>query len=112
MHRCTLVRAGRNSIWLFVVNFNIGFSIGQRVRDGRYKIPHLQQYLSVMCNQINHLKFAALNLEIINTPLKLDIYGFSGIAVNNDYAGTAFKLMDKMWQIVKSKKIKNKGLNI
>jgi len=53
-----------------------------------------------------------MNLEIINTPLKLDIYGFSGIAVNKDYAGTAFKLMDKMWQTVKSNNLKNKGLNI
>ena len=53
-----------------------------------------------------------MSLEIINTSLSLNIYGFSGIAVNKDYTGTAFKLMDKMWQIVKSKNIKNKGLNI
>jgi effector-binding domain-containing protein len=53
-----------------------------------------------------------MNLEIINTPLKLDIYGFSGIAINKDYTGTAFKLMDKMWQTVKSNNLKNKGLNI
>jgi effector-binding domain-containing protein len=53
-----------------------------------------------------------MSLEIINTPLSLNIYGFRGIAVNKDYSGTAFKLMDKMWQIVKSKNLKNKGLNI
>jgi len=53
-----------------------------------------------------------MNLEIINEPLRLDIYGFSGIAINKDYAATAFKLMDKMWQIVKSNNLKNKGLNI
>ncbi len=53
-----------------------------------------------------------MNLEIINEPLRLDIYGFSGIAINKDYAGTAFRLMDKMWQIVKSNNLKNKGLNI
>ena len=53
-----------------------------------------------------------MSLEIINTSLSLNIYGFSGIAVNKDYTGTAFKLMDKMWQIVKSKNLKNKGLNI
>lgn len=53
-----------------------------------------------------------MNVEIINKPFKLDIYGFSGIAVNKDYVGTAFKLMDKMWQIVKSNSLKNKGLNI
>jgi effector-binding domain-containing protein len=53
-----------------------------------------------------------MNLEIITEPLSLTIYGFSGIAVNKDYAGTAFKLMDRMWQIVKSNNLKNKGLNI
>jgi len=42
----------------------------------------------------------------------LDIYGFSGIAINKDYAGTAFRLMDKMWQEVKSNSLKHKGLNI
>ncbi len=53
-----------------------------------------------------------MNLEIINEPLRLDIYGFSGIAINKDYAGTAFKLMGRMWQAVKSNNLKNKGLNI
>ena len=53
-----------------------------------------------------------MNVEIINEPLRLDIYGFSGVAVNKDYAGTAFKLMDRMWQTVKANNIKNKGLNI
>jgi predicted transcriptional regulator YdeE len=53
-----------------------------------------------------------MNLEIINEPLRLDIYGFSVIAINKNYAGTAFKLMDKMWQAVKSNNLKNKGLNI
>jgi len=53
-----------------------------------------------------------MNIEIISTPLHLNIHGFSGIAVNKDYAGTAFKLMDKMWQVVKANNIKNKGLNI
>jgi len=51
-------------------------------------------------------------MEIINESFNLDIYGFSGIAVNKDYAGTAFKLMDKMWQTVKSNNLKGKGLNI
>ena len=58
------------------------------------------------------LKFTIMNVEIINKNLRLDIYGFSGIAMNKDYTGTAFKLMDKMWQTVKSKNLKNKGLNI
>jgi effector-binding domain-containing protein len=53
-----------------------------------------------------------MNTEIITEPLSLHIYGFSGIAVNKDYGVTAFKLMDKMWQVVKSNNLKNRGLNI
>jgi predicted transcriptional regulator YdeE len=53
-----------------------------------------------------------MNVEIIEQKLILDIFGFSGIALNKDYAGTAFALMDKMWQTVKSNKLNNKGLNI
>src|SRR5882672_8550655 len=53
-----------------------------------------------------------MQVEIIDKPLSLDIYGFSGTAIGKDYAGTAFKLMDKMWKTVKSNNLKNKGLNI
>jgi effector-binding domain-containing protein len=53
-----------------------------------------------------------MNIEIITQHLTLDIYGFGGLALNKDYAGTAFRLMDKMWQTVKAKEIKNKGINI
>jgi len=53
-----------------------------------------------------------MKLEIIHKHLSLDIYGFSGTAIGKDYAGTAFKLMDKMWKTVKSNNLKNKGLNI
>lgn len=52
-----------------------------------------------------------MNIEIINIPLQLTIYGYSGIAMNKDYTETAFKLMDKMWQTVKQQGLKNKGLN-
>ena len=53
-----------------------------------------------------------MEIEIINKQRTFDVHGFSGIAIGKDYAGTAFKLMDKMWQIVKSNNLKNKGLNI
>jgi hypothetical protein len=53
-----------------------------------------------------------MKVEIINKNFTLEIYGFPGIAVNKDYAGTAFQLMDKMWQIVKTKELRNKGINI
>lgn len=58
------------------------------------------------------LKYTTMNIEIITEPLELDIYGFSGIAINKDYAETAFRLMDKMWQMIKANDIKNNGLNI
>jgi len=53
-----------------------------------------------------------MQTEIIDTELKLNIIGFQGIAQNKDYAGMAFKLMDKMWKIVKGDGIKHKGMNI
>ena len=53
-----------------------------------------------------------MQVEIINKELTLNLYGFSGVALNKDYAGTAFKLMDKMWQIVKTENLKNFGKNI
>lgn len=51
-------------------------------------------------------------MEIITTPLTLDIYGFSGTATDRDYAGTAFRLMDRMWKVIKGNNLENKGLNI
>ena len=53
-----------------------------------------------------------MNVEIINTPFKLNLYGFSGVALNKDYTGTAFALSGRMWEMVKSKNLKNKGINI
>lgn len=53
-----------------------------------------------------------MNVEIVDKILELEVYGFSGIALNKDYVGMALKLMDKMWQIVKSNSLENKGQNI
>jgi effector-binding domain-containing protein len=53
-----------------------------------------------------------MGIEIINNPFILYVSGFSGIAANKNYAGTAFALMDKMWPVIKSKGLKHKGLNI
>ena len=53
-----------------------------------------------------------MNVEIIDTPLILEIYGFSGIATGKNYAGTAFSLSDKMWKAVRANGLKNKGRNI
>jgi hypothetical protein len=50
-------------------------------------------------------------LEIIEQPFVVNLHGFSGKVVNKDYAGTGSPLMDAMWKEVKSKGIKNKGIN-
>jgi predicted transcriptional regulator YdeE len=53
-----------------------------------------------------------MTLSIHTDTFALDIYGFSGIAATGDYAATAFKLSDRMWQTVKAANLKNKGKNI
>lgn len=53
-----------------------------------------------------------MNIEIITKSLQLDIYGFGDLTINKDYAGTAFKMSGKMWDVVKTKGLKNKGMNI
>lgn len=53
-----------------------------------------------------------MNIEVIHKNFKLNIYGCSATAVNKDYVGTAFQLMNKMWQIVKTRGLKTKGMNI
>jgi hypothetical protein len=50
-----------------------------------------------------------MNVEIIDKNLVLDLYGFSGTAINKDYTGTAFRLSDKMWQAVKSNNLKKRA---
>ena len=53
-----------------------------------------------------------MNVQIIDKPISFSLYGFSGVAVNKDYAATAFRLSDNMWRTVKSNNLKNKGLNV
>jgi effector-binding domain-containing protein len=53
-----------------------------------------------------------MNIQILTTPLLLNVHGFSGIAADRNYVAKAFELMDKMWKVVKSNGIKNKGKNI
>ncbi|MBS1563908.1 MAG: hypothetical protein JST39_05940 [Bacteroidetes bacterium] len=52
-----------------------------------------------------------MEIQLIHHPLKLHVFGFGGIAVNKNYAATAFGLMDKVWPVIKSKGLKHKGLN-
>jgi effector-binding domain-containing protein len=50
-------------------------------------------------------------LEIINKPFIVTLHGFEGKVLNKDYASTGRLLMDPIWKEVKSKGIKNKGIN-
>jgi len=53
-----------------------------------------------------------MKIEIINKDFHLNLHGISGVAINKDYVGTVFRLMDKMWRIIKEKELKHKGINI
>lgn len=53
-----------------------------------------------------------MDIHTIDKPLILDIHGCSGLALNKDYADTAFKLMNRMWHAVKANNLANKGLNV
>lgn len=53
-----------------------------------------------------------MDIKLISTPFQLNIFGFSGLAANKDYAATAFRLMDRVWPVIRQKGLKHKGLNI
>jgi len=53
-----------------------------------------------------------MEIIIIHQPFHLVAHGLSGVAENKDYVGTAFKLADKLWQIIRANDVKNKGQNI
>ncbi|MGC4039015.1 MAG: hypothetical protein QM764_23860 [Chitinophagaceae bacterium] len=53
-----------------------------------------------------------MEIKIVNHPFDFKLSGYSGVALNKDFQATAFRLMDRMWQAVKSNQLKNKGINI
>jgi hypothetical protein len=44
--------------------------------------------------------------------LRLSLYGCAGIAVDKNWANTGMSLMNKMWHLVKSNNLPNKGINV
>jgi len=52
LHRCTLVRAGRNSVRLLFVNLYFYFFIGLQFRAGQSKMPCLHKALFVSCHYL------------------------------------------------------------
>jgi hypothetical protein len=48
----------------------------------------------------------------IITNMAFDLHGFSAANTGGNSTEIAFRLMDRMWQIVKSNHLENKGLNV
>ena len=53
-----------------------------------------------------------MNLNIIDTAFTVELYGFSGTAVNKNWMETGFALMNKMWAEVRAANLPNKGINV
>lgn len=53
-----------------------------------------------------------MHIEIIETAFTVELYGFGGTAVNKNWMETGFALMNKMWAVVKSNNLSNKGINV
>ena len=53
-----------------------------------------------------------MDVEILNSEFELVLYGISGTATNNNWGETGFRLMNKMWEKVRSNNLKNKGINV
>ena len=53
-----------------------------------------------------------MNINIItDQPFSVNLYGFSGTVENKHWKETGFRLMNKLWESVKTHNLKNKGLN-
>jgi hypothetical protein len=50
-------------------------------------------------------------LDIHETPLRFSLHGRSGIVTDQRYAEVGMRLMNEMWQIVKTENIPNLGIN-
>ena len=53
-----------------------------------------------------------MDVRIVDIPFHLQIHGFSGMAMNKNYAETAFTLSGKLWQTVRTWGLKTKGMNV
>lgn len=53
-----------------------------------------------------------MDIQIIEKPFYEDLHGYSGTAVNQCYGDAGFALMNKMWETVKPRGLKNKGINV
>jgi hypothetical protein len=52
-----------------------------------------------------------MNIEIIDEPVRFHLHGIGGVVENERYGEVGFRLMNKMWQVVKSAGIPTTGIN-
>jgi hypothetical protein len=52
------------------------------------------------------------NMYIIRENFHLELYGVSGVAVDQNWGKTGMGLMDTMWKEVKGRLLDNKGINV
>ena len=52
-----------------------------------------------------------MKIEIIDEPIRLHLHGISGVVENERFAEVGMRLMNEMWQVVKSSGISTTGIN-
>lgn len=52
-----------------------------------------------------------MNIEIVETAIRLHLHGIGGEVENEQYGETGFRLMNQMWQVVKGAKVATTGIN-
>ena len=52
-----------------------------------------------------------MQIEISDQPIQFHLHGFSGVVDNNRFGEVGLRLMNEMWQVVKSAKIATTGIN-
>jgi hypothetical protein len=65
-------------------------------------------------NEISDLKQAKgdqMKIEIIDEPIRFHLYGIGGVVENERFGEVGLRLMNEMWQVVKSAGIPTTGIN-
>ncbi|HVK15552.1 MAG TPA: GyrI-like domain-containing protein [Fimbriiglobus sp.] len=52
-----------------------------------------------------------MEIEIIESPIRFDLYGVGGVVEGERYGEVGLRLMNEMWQAVKGAKIPTTGIN-
>ena len=52
-----------------------------------------------------------MKIEIIETPIRFHLHGIGGVVENERYAEVGLRLMNEIWQVVKSAQIPTTGIN-